>query len=151
MPLIFIVGGLLVLFIVAAVLYNWISTGYRATIDRLTLEKAGLETDKASLLEKVQLLERQLNNVTIELERKDLELQRLQNEAEICAKEQPQGKRTIEQALLDSGAVGEAGLEKAKRFLEKTGTNREVHEVLVMLDLVSPQDVLSAKRSLGKE
>lgn len=149
MPLIFIVGAALLFFIIVVVFYTSMTNGYRNTIDRLTLEKAGLETDKASLLEKVQLLERQLDNVTNELESKELEVKRLKSEAAFCVKAQSQGERTIEQALLDAGAVDEPALEKARRFLEKTGTNREIHEALVMLDLVSPQDVLAAKRSLG--
>lgn len=149
MPPIFIIGIILVIFIVGAVLYNWMSTGYRTVIDRLTLENAGLETDKASLLEQQHLLEQQLNNVTVELEKREFEINRLKNQAALSVKEN-KVERTVEQALLDAGAITEAGLEKAKRYVEKTGTSREVHEVLVMLDLVSPQDAHAAKRSLGK-
>ena len=151
MPLIFVVGALLVVFIVGAVVYNAMSSGYRSTIDRMTLEIAGLETDKASLLEQVQLLERQLDNVSAEVERKDMEIQRLVNESKFCKVEEGTGGRTVEQVLLDSGAITEAVLDKARRYVEKTGVKRELHEVLVMLGMVAPQEVLGAKRTLGRE
>jgi hypothetical protein len=84
----------------------------------------------------VKLLERHLETLRLEHER---EKRRLAEEA--AAGEE----RTALSVLESMGRVSQEDIDRAEEFRAKSGSEASIEEVLVLLEIVSPEEVQNAK------
>jgi biopolymer transport protein ExbB/TolQ len=140
----FILAGVIFVFAVIFALYvRGVREKYIETIQRLRVQRRRKEIDMgdaqndiAIRKENVKLLERHLETLRLEHER---EKRRLAEEA--AAGEE----RTALSVLESMGRVSQEDIDRAEEFRAKSGSEASIEEVLVLLEIVSPEEVQNAK------
>ncbi|MFK4763595.1 hypothetical protein ACI3L3_02300 [Desulfobaculum sp. SPO524] len=140
----FILAGVIFVFAVIFALYvRGVREKYIETIQRLRVQRRRKEIDMgdaqndiAIRKENVKLLERHMETLRLEHER---EKRRLAEEA--AAGEE----RTALSVLESMGRVSQEDIDRAEEFRAKSGSEASIEEVLVLLEIVSPEEVQNAK------
>lgn len=140
----FILAAVIFVFAVIFALYvRGVREKYIETIQRLRVQRRRKEIDMgdaqndiAIRKENVKLLERHMETLRLEHER---EKRRLAEEA--AAGEE----RTALSVLESMGRVSQEDIDRAEEFRAKSGSEASIEEVLVLLEIVSPEEVQNAK------
>lgn len=140
----FILGAVIFVFAVIFALYvRGVREKYIETIQRLRVQRRRKEIDMGDVQndiairkENVKLLERHMETLRLEHER---EKRRLAEEA--AAGEE----RTALSVLESMGRVSKEDIDRAEEFRAKSGSEASIEEVLVLLEIVSPEEVQNAK------
>lgn len=140
------VAGILAVLLVLAAVFGGVVRAKRESYIR---KIRGLQRERIALDGRLQDLraETTLRRTRVETMRRELEaleLKRQEEREERAAVHTP--RRTAVDILKDMGALSDADVERARSYLEKTNSEQSLEEALVVLGIVSPENMNGAVR-----
>lgn len=148
MLLVIVCGGAFVIAVIFALYVRGVRERYIGQIQSLKIqtrrkenELTDVKNDFTIRKENVRLLERQLESLRFNAER---------DQSRAAAEAAEGEERTALSVLLHMGRVTQADVERAEDFKGKSGSEQTIEEVLVLLDVVSPEEVKNARATAKK-
>lgn len=133
----------------ASILYYRMSGSYEVKIVGLRKNIDALEVENRKLKHEVNVLTEK-NQALVELREKELEREEAR-QAEMTPQDLPNlDPKDVVAELLRSNAVSVADIEKINKYKKDTKSEISVEELLVVLDVVSHETLVRAKRAAAR-
>lgn len=119
-----------------------VRSNYMRKIWSLRRERFNLENDVKDFKAEMLIRETRVSNLAKEIERLELAKEREREAAAAAAGDAP--SRTIAEALQYMGKISAEDVLRARTYLENTKSGSTLEEALMILGLVTPEDMQSA-------